>query len=297
MHFIFLKYFHDTVKTKSVTEAAHQNHVTQSAISQGISQLEKMLAVNLLTHKRNSIKVTQEGEEVFEWSRKIFRQVEELKSRLKTNQNDYSGHLSFACSHSLALSLLPGMLAIFQEQAPLVTPKVIFGHTGMIKSWIKQGEIEFGFVLDNDDLSSLSLEFIYAGAFRFYQSTRRPKNQHFDRCLFPPARAEVHFIKQLYFKKFGEELKTEMEINSWEVIAKLIGLTSSVGFIPDYVALGSDRVGVLQCNALDLHIPYQLFAAYPNGETLSRNAKLFLETTKALFNEKVSEKKPRKIRK
>jgi LysR family transcriptional regulator, transcriptional activator of the cysJI operon len=106
MNLIFLKYFHDTVKSKSVTQAARENHVTQSAISQGISQLERILAVNLLTHKRNSIKVTYEGEVVFEWSRTVFRQVEDLKFRLKTNQNEYIGQLSFACSHSLGLSIL-----------------------------------------------------------------------------------------------------------------------------------------------------------------------------------------------
>src|SRR5947209_3352520 len=105
MNLFFLKYFYDTVRLKSVTEAARENHVTQSAISQGITQLEKVLAVKLLTHKRNSIKVTPEGEAVFEWSRTIFRQVANLKSRLKANQNEYVGQLSFACSHSLALSI------------------------------------------------------------------------------------------------------------------------------------------------------------------------------------------------
>ena len=175
MNLFFLKYFHDTVKLKSVTEAACANHVTQSAISQAIAQLEKNLSVSLLTHKRNSIKVTPEGEAVFEWSRTVFRNLEELKSRLQKNQNDYVGKVSFACSHSLALLILPELLAKFREVAPQVIPKVIFGHTGLIKNWIKQGDIEFGLVLDNDDLSSFSLELISSGAFRFYQSILPPK--------------------------------------------------------------------------------------------------------------------------
>jgi len=287
MNLSFLKYFHDTVKLKSVTTAAQANHVTQSAISQGINQLEKNLSVKLLTHKRNSIKVTPEGEVVFERSLMIFREIEELKSCLKHNQNEYVGQLSFACSHSLALSVLPELLAKFQELAPLVTPRVIFGHTGLIKNWIKQGDIEFGLVVDNDDLSSFSLELIASGAFRFFQSCLRPKDQLIKSCIFPPARAEVHLIKQLFFKKFGYEIKTEMEICSWEVIAKLIGLTSSVGFMPDYVAWSSDKLNSIQLTKLDLNIPYLLYAAYPLNEELGRNAKLFLKIASEVFREKI----------
>lgn len=286
MNLIFLKYFYDTVRLKSVTGSAQENHVTQSAISQGISQLEKMLTVSLLTHKRNSIKVTSEGETVFEWSKTIFRQVEALKSHLTTKQNEYTGHLSFACSHSLALSILPELLAKFQLVAPLVKPKVIFGHTGLIKNWLKQGEIEFGFVLDNDDLSSCSLEPIFSGAFRFFHSCSRAQELPITSCIFPPARAEVHLIKQLFIKKFGYEIKTEMEICSWEVIAKLIDLTSHIGFIPDYVLLSSDKFKSIEPANIELNIPYSIYAAYPLDEALSRNAQFFLQMVKSILQEK-----------
>lgn len=77
-----------------------------------------------------------------------------------------------------------------------------------------------------------------------------------------------------------------MEICSWEVIAKLIELTSSVGFIPDYVAWGSDKFNSIQLTQLDLSIPYQLYAAYPLNEELSRNSKLFLDITREVFRDK-----------
>lgn len=278
MNITFLKYFHDTVKLMSVTAAAAANHVTQSAISQGIHQLEKTLSVSLMTHKRNSIKLTPEGEAVYQRSKAIFREVDELKLSLKSNQSTYIGQLIFACSHSLALTILPELLAEFRKAAPQVVPKVIFGHTGLIKNWIKQGEVEFGIVLDNDDLSSFSLEHIVSGAFRFYQSPLRPLEQPVTSCIFPPARAEVHLIKQQFQKKFGFELLTEMEICSWEVIAKILKLTPSVGFMPDYVAWNKDAS--LTPAPLDLNIPYAMYAAYPLGEELTRNARLFLTIIK-----------------
>ncbi|HEY4831840.1 MAG TPA: hypothetical protein VIH61_04695, partial [Waddliaceae bacterium] len=60
----------------------------------------------------------------------------------------------------------------------------------------------------------------------------------------------------------------------------IISLTNSVGFMPDYVAWGSDKIQ--RCN-LNLNIPYSLYAAYPLNENLSRNAELFLKITNEIF--------------
>ena len=80
-----------------------------------------------------------------------------------------------------------------------------------------------------------------------------------------------------------------MEICSWEVIAKLIGLTVSIGFIPDYVAWSADRLNSIQLANIDLNIPYLLYAAYPLGEELSRNARLFLKIVSETFLEKAKQ--------
>ena len=111
-------------------------------------------------------------------------------------------------------------------------------------------------------------------------------------CIFPPARSEVHLIKQLFLKKFGYEIATEMEICSWEVIAKIIELTSSIGFLPDYVTWCTGKQTSLQLSKTDLNIPYLLYAAYPRDEELTRNARLFLKITHEMFVEKSKEIKP-----
>ena len=69
-----------------------------------------------------------------------------------------------------------------------------------------------------------------------------------------------------------------MEICSWEVIARLIALTQSVGFLPDYLAF--DPLKKLVPIQPDLFVPYNLYAAYPQGEALSCRARLFLTAAK-----------------
>lgn len=283
MNIFFLKYFYDTIRFGSVTQAAQENHVTKSAISQGITKLESYLGVSLMTHKRNHLKITPEGLKVYDSSRSLFQNIEELKSGLKSIPGEYEGRFSFACSHSLGLSLFSEVIIEYRKRAPKVCIEMLFGHTGLIKNWLKQGKIDLGFVLDNDDLSGLTLKPIYQGAFRIFESNSRSSKKRIESCLFPPARVEVHAVKQAFFERYGYELKTEMEISSWEMIASLISLNQSVGLIPDYMILNSEKSKLIRPSQCDITFPYVLHAALPSREILSKNSNLFITLIKERF--------------
>ena len=68
-----LKYFLDAVKQGSITASAKINHVSQSAISQGITRLEERFGCHLLAHQPKRFKVTDEGLKLFENSKRFFR--------------------------------------------------------------------------------------------------------------------------------------------------------------------------------------------------------------------------------
>lgn len=75
------------------------------------------------------------------------------------------------------------------------------------------------------------------------------------------------------FADDGYEIKSEMELASWELIAKVLENSSSVGFIPDYI-----KTSLLKPTAISLKIPYVIYVAHPYQEVLSRNAQLFLKS-------------------
>lgn len=281
MNIYFLKYFYDTIRLGSMTASASENHVTKSAISQGVSQLEITLGIPLLTHRRNTIKVTEEGLAVFESSRALFLQLENLKTKVKSSKSEYEGCLAFACSHSLALSIFPKLYEMFCKEAPKVRLKLIPGHTGSIKKMLQQGDIEFGLVLDNDDLSPFSLDPIYTGKFQLFESCERKKSP-IKSCIFPPARVEVFAFKQAFFDQFGFELKTDCEVCSWEIIAELISLNQCVGMIPDYMMWNKEKAKMIRPTSLKLQIPYTLYVAHHYREKLSKNAELFVSLLKTI---------------
>lgn len=57
----FLRYFFSAGQAKSISKAAKDNFVSQSAISQAISKLELTLNKQLITHEKNHFQLTQDG--------------------------------------------------------------------------------------------------------------------------------------------------------------------------------------------------------------------------------------------
>ena len=57
-----LKYFQSVVRLKSFSEAAEENYISQSAISQQVQTLERELGFSLLERKNRSFTLTPAGE-------------------------------------------------------------------------------------------------------------------------------------------------------------------------------------------------------------------------------------------
>src|SRR5689334_14118344 len=78
-----LKVFCDLAETESFTKAAQINSVTQSAVSQTISALEKQFKSLLIERSKKNFRLTPEGGVLYEHCKKILQMHESLKSKLQ----------------------------------------------------------------------------------------------------------------------------------------------------------------------------------------------------------------------
>lgn len=74
-----LKMFCDLVEAESFTKAARINGVTQSAISQQISALERFFKSPLVERSKKEFRLTREGQTLYEHSKKIIQTYESLQ--------------------------------------------------------------------------------------------------------------------------------------------------------------------------------------------------------------------------
>lgn len=275
LNLIYLKYFCDAVRHGSISASARENFVSQSAISQGILQLEKSLGKELITHQANRFKANQEGILVFEKSKQIFESILELEKALLVDEGTVSGRIEFACMHSFALALLPKCLQKVREWTKLQV-NFRLAHTDVIREWIKRDFIDFGIVLDNEDLSAFDCYEIYEGEYRLYISRKKMKDDVDLPFILSEERVETNLLKKSYRKHHRKELNVLMEVSSWEVIANLTEAGLGIGFFPDYVALKRKR-DLIEFKLKYDPIPYKIYAIFSKSKKRDKNVEAFLE--------------------
>ncbi|HLV60081.1 MAG TPA: LysR family transcriptional regulator, partial [Fredinandcohnia sp.] len=101
MHIDTLKVFCDVVDTRSFSEAARLNRVTQSAISQQIRALEKRFAQKLLDRAPRAIQPTAAGEKLYEAARAVLAQYERLLEVMREQSDEAMGTVTIATIHSV----------------------------------------------------------------------------------------------------------------------------------------------------------------------------------------------------
>ncbi len=275
----FLRYFFSAGQSKSISKAAKENFVSQSAISQAINKLEVALEKQLITHEQNRFQLTPDGLLLLDKCKEIFSIFSEIEDCFNETEGVFKGKLSFACTHSFALSLLPPYLGKLSQISGAIDPVLRFGHTGTIIDLVKKGDVDFGIVLDNEDFSSFHTKEIYKGEYRLYR-TKKTSEASMTRFILSEERKEVSLLRQhLQDKNF--EIKSYMEISSWEVIASLTEQGLGIGFLPDYI-IGKRSLIPYDCSIPS--IPYKILAIFSKHRKLSRNAKMFIDLMTHISN-------------
>lgn len=113
-----LRTFYLVVSEKSVTKASQRLFVTQPAVTMQIKALEENLGFKLFHKIGKNIELTDTGENLFKYAKKIFEIVEELEYVIEGYRELRTGSLTIGTTRSFARHLMPGLLSRLQEKYP-----------------------------------------------------------------------------------------------------------------------------------------------------------------------------------
>src|SRR5438445_12752237 len=91
MHLGALKVFCDVARCRSFSQAGQANDITQSAVSQIVSQLEKRMQVRLVDRSRRPLQLTVLGQTFYEGCKALLDQYAELEARIRSAQEETDG--------------------------------------------------------------------------------------------------------------------------------------------------------------------------------------------------------------
>lgn len=113
-----LRAFLAVTEQQSFSLAAEHLHLTQSAVSKRIQQLESQLNTSLFDRHNRTVSLTEAGHALLPRARQILDLVADTELQLMNLDGEVSGVLSLATSHHIGLHRLPPVLREFTSRYP-----------------------------------------------------------------------------------------------------------------------------------------------------------------------------------
>ena len=149
-------------KTLHFKKAAEACHISQSALSTALNELEKQLGLQIFERDNKKVLVTPIGQEVLQRARSIMLQVEDLQHLADSQKEPLSFPLSVGLIPTIGPYLLPKILPALDNKYPKLNLNVVEEQSHVLVDMVRSGEI---------DTAILALPYPCEGllAFEFWQ--------------------------------------------------------------------------------------------------------------------------------
>lgn len=128
-------------RLQNFTRAAHELHITQSALSRSIQSLEAECRLRLFDRNRGAVTLTQVGREFMQRAEALLRNEADLKNIVEQAALGEGGRITIAATPLASRVLLTPILAKKVEQAHFHA-EVVIGHTSQLVPMLMQESVD-----------------------------------------------------------------------------------------------------------------------------------------------------------
>ncbi|WKL54078.1 LysR family transcriptional regulator [Pseudomonas kielensis] len=144
MEFKQLRSFIEVVHQGGFTQAAKTLHISQSAVSKQVAQLEHSLGVLLLERLGSQVRLTAAGTVVLQRAEGMLRLRNELLSELDDLSDLRRGELRLGLPLLGSDALFAGLFAEYRRRYPNISVQLLEGGSLNIEQAVLSGELELG---------------------------------------------------------------------------------------------------------------------------------------------------------
>ena len=138
--------FCDLAETESFTKAAQITGITQSAVSQQVSSLERQLKCLLIERSKKRFRLTHEGRLLYEGGKLIIQTFDGLLNKLQEAHDVVSGSIRVATIYSIGLHNLPPYVKKFLRTYPTVSIHLEYQRANQVYEDVLGNVVDLGLV-------------------------------------------------------------------------------------------------------------------------------------------------------
>jgi DNA-binding transcriptional LysR family regulator len=144
-----LRVFLLVAQTGSLTKAADKSHMTLSALSKRVAELERTVDCPLFTRLPRGLELTPAGHELVQHARRVLDSVNRMAGQMSDFAVGVRGHVRVWANTSAIIQFLPVDLASFLREQPLIRISLAEEWSEHIIAALVAGETDLGIFADS----------------------------------------------------------------------------------------------------------------------------------------------------
>ena len=285
-----LKVFCDLAETESFTRAAQINGVTQSAVSQQISSLERQFKSLLIERSKKKFRLTREGQVLYEYSKQIIQTYEGLFSKLQEIKNVISGSIRVATIYSIGLHDLPPYLKKFLKAYPTVNVHVEYRRSNQVYDDVLSNVVDLGLVAypvkdPKLEIIPLRRDMMVLICHPEHQVAKRKtvKVAELNGLKFIGFQPDIPTRQAIdkVLKEHEVQVQHVMEFDNIETVKRAVEINAGVAIVPQgTVEQEISKLTLVEIKLEDVQFHRPLAAIYKKSKVLSPAMKQFISILK-----------------
>lgn len=235
--------------------ASAASHVSPSALSRSIRQLEEELGAVLFDRDNRSVALTRQGETFLDWARDVLTGWDVVRHRLQEQSGALQGEVSLYCSVTASYSFLFELLGRLRRDHPRIEIKLHTGDPEHAIARVMAGSEDIAIGARPDALppglafrpiTRSRLVFVApAGHPRLRElARRRPDAQAWAATpLILPESGLARQRADRWFRDLGIQPRIYAQVAGNEAIVSMVSLGFGVGVVPEIVLDNSPLAG------------------------------------------------------
>lgn len=288
-----LRAFLEIARLGNFTRAAYELHISQSALTMQIQQLESHLDTQLFDRNRRHVSLTPQGLELLPQIQNIVADIEELIIQARDSSDPKRGTVTVAAVPSLAAGLLPRAIYRLHQDYPRITIRIRDAVAAQVSEMTRNGEVDFGVGSQIKRDSELVWEkliddrfFALIGhGYQWKEGNTVTLRQLANHPLILPVRESSI---RMYIESAADKQKIalspayEAVYNSTIISMAAEGL--GVAVLSELVAHGGDTSRLRRISIINPPVYRDVGILRRTGRSLSLPAELFVETLRKITN-------------
>ncbi len=158
----------------SFTKAAQELHLTQSALSSLIKELENNLDMRLFDRTTRQLEISEIGKNIMPAAVRVLNEMNSMHDEIRRLKNLEQGKVRIAITQQLASTTLPGIIADFNVNHPKIKVSVTDCGVEMVQQFVLDATVDIGIGPERELIHGLTQELLFSLPFHIVTPPDHP---------------------------------------------------------------------------------------------------------------------------